>query len=271
MNIYYEKQVGGLCRKHALNAFFGYSKISTDDFERFQSAYDTEYKTKFNFDTSCSAFDIIASDQKNLISYILKKNNIYTRYYALNQLFQKNINEYIVNILIGDFFFVYDESHIYGIRKKDNIWYIVDSITGVRIFNISKLSEQKNIGFIIPVDIKTEFYNNIELIKNIIIPAHKEENIKEYLIKQNNSKNILGELEIPLGICMDILDFQYKIKNNINDDFLPINNHIINYEIFLSKFINGRYNDIDLILEYLPNIILSLLSLNKKKCRYIPC
>lgn len=264
-NIYHEKQDGGLCRKHALNAFFGYCKVSTPQFELYQKGYDIEYSNKFNIKTSCELFDIISSDQKNLVSYILQLHNIYTRYYALNYLFKKNINDFIIKILVGEFFFIYNESHIYGIKYYNNNWYTVDSNNGISPININTLSDQKNIGFIIPVNPKLEFYTNIRLIKSLFNSDSVDvEYIRQFLINKNKSKEIIGDLEIPLGICMDILEFQYKSNTSVNTEFSPIYINILKYSQFIVKFTNGRYNDIELILQYIPDIILQLLQLDKK-------
>jgi hypothetical protein len=106
MDIFYEKQSGGLCRMHSLNGYFGMSKIAPYQFQLYIDDYDKEYKEKYNFDSSCVLFDIVASDQKNIVNFILKRHGIYSRYYALNQLHGKNIKENILDILEGDYFFI---------------------------------------------------------------------------------------------------------------------------------------------------------------------
>ena len=60
--IYYETQHGGLCRKHALNAMFGESKISIDDFRRYMKEYDQMVQKKhpkMYKNMSCVANDFI--------------------------------------------------------------------------------------------------------------------------------------------------------------------------------------------------------------------
>lgn len=268
--IFYESQSSHLCRLHALNGYFGKSKISPQQFIQYQKEYDDEYKKKFNFQTSCAAFDIVSSDQKNIVSFILKKHRVYTRYYSLNQLYGKNINDYIIKILEGDWFFIYNEYHIYGIRRKDNRWFRVDSMGGVRTININSVN-QKNIGFIVPVNIKKEFYLNLVLMKNILgggtVDDITADGITEYLIQKNKENSILGHLEIPLGICMDILETNLLQKNPRHNlsDFNPIQEQVENYQRFISQFTNGKYTDIVLILKYLPDIIFKLTRL---KTRY---
>ena len=255
-DIYFESQRNGLCRLHSLNAFFGFEKISESQFNLYMSEYDQEYMKKYNI-SSCKSFDIISSDQKNIVSYILKKNNIYTRYFACNQLHGINIKS-IIDTSIGDFFFAYTESHIYGFRKKDNKWYRVDSMGGVRLININVIN-QKNMGYIFIVDIKKEFYRNLEIIKKILDGTPSPEEIKKYLVQKNSEKKILGELEIPLGICMDILETQLF---NHTCYFNPINTQVKSYNEFIYQFTKGKYNDIELILRYLPDILYNLTQLS---------
>jgi hypothetical protein len=265
--IYYESQRGGLCRLHSINQYFGLPKISEANFNLHIQNYDNEYKKLYNLDTSCKTWDIVSSDQKNIVSYVLKKNKIYTRYYAINQIYDKG-SQYILNILNGNVFFIFNEGHIWNIRKYNEKWYSVNSIGGVHPINIHQITSQKNIGFIVPVNIQTEFYYNLAIIQKIFKKNKNDEggkennlqNIKDYLIKSNKEKKILGELEVPINIIMDIMGTIIK-SHKLKQDFEVIQKHIKNYNIFLLKFTNGNYNNINLILEYLPFIIFDLLNL----------
>jgi hypothetical protein len=279
-NIYYQSQSGGLCRLHSLNGYFGCEKISLHQFNIIQKKYDDEYKIKFNFESTCKNFDIVASDQKNIINYFLKNIGIYTRYYSMNQLYTKNLNQTfaeqkiikaLINNLHGDYFFIYNESHIWGCRRQMGKWFKVDSIGGVSHYNINSLLTEKNIGLIVPVGIKHEFYRNLKLIHNELGVSVKntettvksmdtltlQTTIKNYLIQKHKEKKILGELEIPLSICMDI--FETNLLKKTNSMFSPIKTQVLQYNEFLSKFTKGNYNNITLILEFLPNILLELI------------
>lgn len=260
--MYYENQSGGLCRLHSINAYFGEAKINENQFNAYMAEYDAEYKIKFNFESSCKNFDMVSSDQKNIIGYILKKHNVYTKFYALNEIYGKSIQENILKFLKGNYFFIYNEGHIYGARRKcessGDLWFYVDSLSGVRSMNIESLSYEKNIGFIIPVNIQQEFYYNLKIIKCILGNTHGKslENIKEHLIQKNKEKLILGYLELPLSICMDILETNLIKKND--PEFLPIKHQVIKYNEFISQFTKGKYNDIDLILNFLPETLYNL-------------
>jgi hypothetical protein len=267
-NIYYQNQYNGLCRLHSLNAYFGEEKISLNKFNSYQKDYDKEYHNKFNFDVSCKLFDIVSSNQKNIVSYILKQHNIYTRYYAINEIFQKNVNEKIISILNGDFIFIYDEGHIWGARRKNHIWYSVNSIGGISVININTLLNQKNIGFIVPVYMKDEFYINVAKIKDILCNGESVTSInmiENYLIQKNKECKILDLLEIPIGICMDIIETNLSIRCKSSDNsniFNQLEVRVNNYNTFLQQFTKGKYNDIKLILLYLPPIIYSLSNLH---------
>jgi hypothetical protein len=251
-NIYYDPQRGGLCRLHSLNNYFGKLKISDEEFTQYMTDYNIEYKNRYNVDITCQNFDIVSSDQKNIIGYILKKHKIYTRYYAINQLYNKPA-KIILNILDGDIFFIYNEGHIWNIKKYNDEYYSVNSIGGVNPININTILTQKNVGFIIPVNLKDEFYYSLKKIKEFF-NEHTIEGIQSYLIKQHMEKNILGELEIHLGIVFDILG----MDNNLT----PIKQNVELYNEFLTKFTAGNYNDINLILEYLPNLISRLIKIS---------
>ena len=40
-----------MCRLHALNGYFGYEKISTNEFYKYQNEYDMIYREKFKLTT----------------------------------------------------------------------------------------------------------------------------------------------------------------------------------------------------------------------------
>lgn len=263
--IYYQPQNNNLCRLHSLNGFFAEEKISITDFNKYMTDYDNKYLEKYNFTTSCKLFDAIASDQKNITSYILKQYGIYTKYYSLNQLYGKSIHDNIIKILEGDYFFQYNEGHIWGVRRHNNKWYKVDSIGGVRCVNINSIN-QKNVGFIIPVNIKDEFYRNLQIIKLIFGDKPTEKHIRLYLEQKNKENLILGDLEIPLNLCMDILEMNLSKKHIFTnqDEFNPIQQLVDRYNNFLTQFTKGMYNNIQLILEYLVDIFYKLTLL---KCK----
>ena len=259
---YCENQRGGLCRMHSLNHYFGKAQLTESSFGKFMADYDIEYKERYGSKPSCKNWDIVESDQKNIVSFILKHHGVYSRYFALNQMYGKNLST-IMQILKGDIFFIFNEGHIWNICRENKKWMSVNSIGGVRPFNINSLTSTKNVGYIVPVDIIHEFTRNLSIIKKILHAADQKKFIEQYLIKLHADKKVLGDLEIPLGIIMDILrtkSFERIKKNKFSEEFSSIAKHIVNYDDFLIKY-QDNCNDIALILKYLPDILANLCDL----------
>jgi hypothetical protein len=253
--IFYENQSGGLCRMHVLNAFFGYSKITESGFQRWVDMYDNYLKERFNVGTSSAMFDLMNSDQTNLVSFILKKHKVHTRYYALNTLYGKPIDR---EVLMSHFVFVYNDGHIWGIKNKH---YKVDSMCGVHPFNIQELRTTKNIGILVPVPMKYEWNKKVDTI-NIIMDNEgikSKRDLGEYLRRLHATNDVLGCLEIPLGVAMSILET--NMPSPPTNEFKQISELIDRYVKFISTFTNGNYNKIDLIIQHIPDIIFELMSL----------
>lgn len=251
---------------HSLNGYFGEPRITPGQFSEYQTEYDKVYNKRFNTDTSCINFDLVGSDQTTLVSYILKQNGVYSKYFALNEIYQKHTS-IILTVLDGDYFFTYNDGHIWGVRCKNNQWYSVDSIGGVRPVNLQHLLNTKNIGFIIPVNIKTEYYRNLGIIRDTLKTDkhdnNKKEKIIDFITQKHAEGRVLDNLEIPISICIDILEtnlvFKQKDPNHNSSNFLPIQIQIEQYNDFLSQFSNGRYTDLPLIKKYLVPILTQLL------------
>lgn len=250
-SIYYEKQKGGLCRLHALNAYFGKHEITQDRFNKFKFEYDIEYKKKYDLPTSCSSFDIVNSDQNNIIGFILRHYGICTRYYAINQMYKKKL-------VVSDFFFIYNPTHIYGCRKVGNMYFTVDSMSGVKPTQLHKLTRQQNIGFIVPVDADVEYNRNRDIIKKEISGFL---NPTDYLITYINKKIPLGNIEVPLSICMDIIYMKLTSENISFDTDENVLGHYLavsSYDDFLSKFTRGNYLDLQISLMCIKSILFIL-------------
>lgn len=280
--IFYESQRGGLCRLHSINGYFGESKISTELFNQYSQKLDKYIKDKFHEESHCLKFDSVSSDHNILVTFILKHYGVYPRYLHINSVYCKpeEIKKHMGD-LKGDYIFIYNAGHIWGARRKDGQWWKVDSLSGVHKFNINTLSNMRDTGFLIPVVPKQEFFRNVEKIHKIlkrdipeIDPTDRKdaiEKISAYLKKISETHHILGDLEIPLGVAMDVLDVVYGKVGDYKEDgpetdfkeneFAPIENIIKNYDEFLYKFTPRKYHDFELKNKYLPEILLTLLKL----------
>jgi hypothetical protein len=257
--IFYEAQSGGLCRLHAINAFFGESAFTPTEFSEYVTDFDRQMERRYGETTSCSKFDLVHADQNNVVGFILKKNGHYVRYIPTNYFHGKKPE---IDDLHGDFIFAYNDGHIWGIRRAGDVWYKVDSIGGVtRIGSIINYLAQPNMGFLIPVKMRQELYFHVDAI----IEIFRRENVKtrkgvlEYLKKLKKRKQILEDLEVHMGVAVDILDAQAN-SCEWRKEFIPIYNLVSLFQQFMIDFVDQKYS-INILEAYVPEIVFSLLIL----------
>lgn len=257
--IFWERQLGGLCRMHSLNAYFGKSLITPQIFNKYIAIYNEFLSKRFNVKINCKEFDLVNSDQTNLVSYIMKRHGVHLRYYALNTLFNKPIDDEIHN---AKFFFMYNFGHIWFIKKHNNTHYKVDSLSGVTLFNLSSLNRVKEIGIMVPVDLHKEFIIQLNKL-HVILKANniltKLDTIR-YLTMLRKQKQILGDIEIPLGVAISILETRLWQKKD-KTEFVRVEVLINNYNEFLQQFTNKNYSNLALILRYVPDVLFELINL----------
>jgi len=214
--IYYERQKGGLCRMHALNAFFGKPAIKEMEFPVLCKEYDAYLEKTGRIHEATSEVlknDTVGSNQHTIISYILKKYNyINCIYVPMNYLPRilkdRGMNSITDLIYDTDFIFMFNEGHIWGIRKKDNDWYNVDSVSGVRRTNILACNATKNVGFIIPRSIKSPAV--MKDLKHYISQIEKHLQEHQVFTKEFNAPEEVAGL-LKEGITQ-MSDPRYKMK-----------------------------------------------------------
>ena len=244
--VYWEKQRGGLCRLHSINAFYGKPELDENKFKEYCKEYDTDYSYK-GIKCNCLEFDQIPSSQETIISWILEKHSgIKTLYIPYNKI-DYYLKKYDLNIeiLVGDsdFFFIFNESHIWGIIKtQDGSWHKVDSIQGVSPYNLNFLRNTDKIGLVIPRTghaIKQDL-NRIQL--SVFKYLYKFElDTLSLLEKLANENKILDDLET------DIFLFFRFLRNT------KILNKVIwqNWQKFEKEF-NKNPGNFENIKEYVP-------------------
>lgn len=237
--MYWERQRGGLCRLHSLNAFFGYQKFSDSDFINLSREFDERQLRLFGQTCSSQNFDIVGSDQLNLVSFILSKFGIATRYYAINEHLKRPL------IIDCDKFFVYDAGHIWLMKKENEKWHRIDSLSGISRTNINY--RQKNIGFILPVTNLAREYNDV--ISRI---SWNTGNIK---------RNYLGDDEILIGRAIELLRIQLA---NREHKYPHIKQLICDYYEYIEELSTGKYNNTQFVCSKMPKIMACLKRLIKK-------
>jgi hypothetical protein len=253
-NIYWERQRGGQCRLHSINAYFGLQKYSDDMFYSSADEFDTIQNDKFGTTTSCKSFDLINSDQRNLVSYILGKHNIYVRYVAIN-LHRAHIEDAIKS----GCFFVFNLDHIWIVKKHNDAWHKVDSMSGVGYINPSRLGNEKNIGIMIPIsNLNAEF---ARLSKQIDVDTNGD--ALQFIRSNHISKKILGDVEVYLGSVITIL--QIQLAGRIG--FPHIDRLILRYMEFVRELYNSsRYNDLAFLESEVPPILTVVKLLSSSCC-----
>lgn len=252
--IYYEKQKGNLCRKHALNAYFGYNKISESDFEAYCKSYDEYIKKRYLVEhISSKRLDIVPSNHLNIISYVLKLHNVPTLYIPINntdKVLQERKYLSLIDLISDDkFVFIFNKNHIWGLKYHNQEWYSVDSIKGVHKINIYEINT-KNVGFIIPrtlKNMKVDIQKNIIMIKKLFYNT----TISSYLLDLKEKKILLGDLEYYLGT---LIEWLYLLENpKINKLFSWYEEFIVLYESLHSYYLIEKYIPLIINLIFLIN------------------
>jgi len=241
--VYWERQNSGYCRKHAINAYYQCEKITVGDFERYCSEFDNFCKG-INIECDVKNNDIVIGNQLNVISYIIYKiSNIYTLLIPFNN-YEKLINIYENNIIqYDDFIFMYNLDHIWGIKKIDNKWIKIDSLSGISEVNMVDMFRQKNVGFMIPRR------------RPMVDYEYNVENIIQNLARDSMRYKIYDDYTELLNIDR-IVEENYRLGRYIEDYELSIG------VCYLIKSLNGGYDK--KYLEFLGYFNKNLLSLDKK-------
>lgn len=260
--MFWERQEGGLCRKHSLNAFYQESKISTQDFIEWNKKYSIYLEEKYGNKVEIIENDIVYSNDIGIIPFILQRiDKIYCFHFAINQI-KETFKQYnILNIVEwlndNESLFIYNANHIWAMKKEKGIWYKIDSLSGISSNQcIKSLFQEKNIGIIVPRNkkfIKTDIEAITFAIKRFLLNQNINNNIDTILkIKEildnliKNGKNV-DWLEPMVGLYMNIL----QVKTEITEDE---NNLLEEYNKFLVYYENHK-NDTEYLLNNFSNII----------------
>lgn len=180
IQIYYQPQQGGLCKLHALNAFFGKEEISISRYQSLVENYDKKLKhNKHYIGMSYNDWDFLYKGNTILTHILLDNYNTYLRYIPITSTSIEtdrcnNIKNTItdINFIENYFIFCFDAGHIWGLKYVmfENIltWFKVDSIGGIsKIGNdLTSIFSNKMIGFMFPVSPLTELTYRIKLIQS---------------------------------------------------------------------------------------------------------
>ena len=215
--IYYQNQRGGLCRMQSLNAYFSRSELDVSEFYKWCNKYQDYLKKRYNYiNIDIKSYDIFPSNQVHLISYIIsQKENIFCLLIPFKKISEiiKEYNYINLKQLLGKsiFFFVFNLSHIWGMRQKDNIWYKVDSIGGVVKCELINIQNDNNIGLIIPRNDINDLTNDINHISSKIINSFLK---NKSLVKRYEVWGYCFEFESLFSTLIEMIKHNSKIIIN---------------------------------------------------------
>jgi len=250
--IYYQRQVGGNCRLHSLNGYFGHEKITQTQWSEYQTEYDKILKSRYNTDTSCKQYDMISSAGQTIVSWILMIHGIHTRYFPPQ--FRPTHTPRATPDVLPDWLFLFNSNHIWGIRyyEPHKEWFKVDSLSGISSFDIRTLETSKD-GIIVPItDNEREFARLGDLISATVEPL----GVAKYIHDSNDRNEPLGDLEVYMGSAFACLDSQMH-KNKCGNRTIQI---LINeWYHFLSVWTNKKCNDVDFMLRHVPHFVETII------------
>ena len=133
MEIYYQQQVkADLCRLYSLNGYFGYNRLSDEDFYGYCDEYDALIEGLYSRNMDGFA------EGRNITSYIIDKlENKFTLLIPINNYnnSRQHINIHYYKKLIHHkdliSFFEFNKTHIWVNRKIESKWYKIDSLSGI--------------------------------------------------------------------------------------------------------------------------------------------
>lgn len=218
MTPFFERQRGGLCRMHALNAYFGCAVYAEDSFQRRIDEFDALQRERFGPGvTSAAINDAVFADQRDLVGYILGRHGVYARFVGLGA-----AARHIDAAMTTSAFFVYNSGHIWLVARVGRSvggsacvgaggvaggcvgWQKIDSMSGVTPVDPRGYAADRNVGLIVPVDdLPTEF---IRLTDELL--AAVGDDPADYLARMRAARKLIGEPEVIIGAAVALLDVQ---------------------------------------------------------------
>ena len=269
--MFYERQEGGLCRKHSINAFFQEARISTQEFIDLNQKYSRYLEEKYGNKVEIIDNDVVYSNDIGIIPYILyHQENQYCFHFAINQIQETFQHYHIFNarewLEDNDFIFIYNPDHIWGMKKENNNWHKIDSLSGIAPNqNINNLIHEKNIGIIVPRKKHQQKQDRESILLGInkiiskYTPSTVENESNKLEIIHNVIQKMIDEgrntdwLEPLVGLYMNILD-------TINDKSQQENDLIQKYNDFIRHYERNKtdYEYLKINFGYIVNSIINL-------------
>lgn len=246
---------------HALNAYFGCAKLDSAAFESEITNYDADQKKRGYIMSSAHAFDTTTGDHRNIIAYILAKYGVFARTYDRSS--KSTYSGLLVDRPNGSpsaiekaksygVAFIYSPDHIWLIRRDGDLWYKIDSLSGITQYNLAELSHS-SLGLIIPTTRLIDEFNEIASELNALVMP----DIIDYLIDAMKNKKVIGDAETLMGAACTLLELQ----NNGRAGYEKLDELFAWYGEFTQKFRDGNCASLKFILNTVPQIIARIIAI----------
>lgn len=252
---YCERQSGGLCRMHSINAYLGGPKYTRASFEAEMAEFNDARRTMYGDLPPAEIYDITTGDQKNVIAFILAKHGVFARMYSFCQthLAMAKMDEYGVA-------FVYSPDHVWIVKKSSSgQWFKIDSIGGITHYDRGELTRDSRLGIIVPTTrLMYEFSQIGQELEALVMP-----DIVDYLLAAFQNKKVIGEAETLIGSAVTILE----IQNNKREAPRPLSELFTWYNKFIDKFHGKNCASLHYILSHVPQIIARIIAIRRSLCK----
>jgi hypothetical protein len=254
---YCERQSGGLCRMHALNAYFGCPRLDRAAFEAEIAEYDSKHAGRSM--PSANDYDATTSDSGNIIAHILSKHGVFARIYQLSA---KSKGIAIAKANAYGIAFLYSPDHIWLMKRDDNVardigelcessWYKIDSLSGVSKCELAYT--ETAIGMIVPTTrLKDEFDEIGDELNALVMP-----DIVDHLIDGFQRKKEIGDAEILMGAACSLL----RLQNNGRTEYAKLDELFRWYDTFTRNFTGSNCMSLRFILNTVPQIIARIIAI----------
>ncbi len=230
--MYREQQQGGLCRMHAINAFFSKRRYDPRQFQALLKEFQEDLEANgFSGHLDIGQYDLFHGSQETIMSYALKKHGIFSTLvpYGHIQKWKDPLADGKMDwnalTTTRDFVFVFNSAHVWGVRRLynanggSNEWYLIDSMKPIR--RLGCLNHYiKTLGNTHGLVIPRHRHQAIRLFDAYVSKSHQV--VLESLHNYYGLHKGLHELEIWLNVATEAIRYTYKDYDDIRQRCLDL-------------------------------------------------
>ena len=154
--MYVERQMGGQCRRHALNAFFGGALVNWGDIE----SYSKDFEQFYNLPTTNQMkndYDFFNADGSSLLTWVAQTLDPDHFFLVVPCGHIQKWKDYMriedLDTILQPAFMLFRPDHVYAMRKKDNTWYVLDSLNPRPYAqNLRTVTNDTNLGMVVSLN-----------------------------------------------------------------------------------------------------------------------